>query len=107
MPLKLVRSITRGESALPDEVSSVIEAAHIVEREGDPETGPRLAISMGGPIRGMFIFSRAEADKRIRARWPWLTDAQVKRGVSYLEARVRVATQPNKPANRKNWVTNY
>jgi hypothetical protein len=106
MSLKLVHSITRGESALPDEVSAVIEATHIVEREGDPETGPRLAISMGGPIRGMFIFSRTEAEKRIRARWPWLTDAQVKRAVNFLDARIRTFRRPLK-AVRKNWIFDY
>jgi hypothetical protein len=107
MFLKLVRSITRGKSALPDEVSDVVKAARIVQREGDPETGPRLAISMGGPIRGMFIFSRAEAEKRIRSRWPWLTDNQVNRCVSYLEARVCLAIEPDKAVKRPKWITNY
>ena len=106
MFLKLARSITRGKSALPDEVSDAIKAARIVEREGDPETGPRLAISMGGPIRGMFIFSYAETDKRIRARWPWLTDAQVKRCVSYLEARIHTFRKPL-VATRKKWIFDY
>lgn len=107
MFLNLICSITRGITVLPDEVSAAIKAARIVEREGDPETGPRLAVSMGGPLRGMFIFSREEAGRRIRSRWPWLSDVQVNRGVSYLEDRVRLAAQPDKSAKRKKWITNY
>jgi hypothetical protein len=106
-PWGFIHAIKRGKAALPDDVAAVIEAARITERHGDEDNGPRIAVALGGPLRGMFIYSHEEAESRIRARWPWLNDAQLKRAVSYLDARVRLAAQPNKPSKRKSWIFDY
>lgn len=106
LPWNLVQAIKRGESTLPADVAAVIEAASITERHGDEDTGPRIAVALGGPLRGMFIYSREEATARIRARWPWLNDGQMKHAADFLEARVRMS-QVGKPTKRKSWIFDY
>lgn len=91
---RLLLAIKGGRARIPDEVSSVIEAARMSLRSFDDDEGPRVAVALGGPLRGMFIFSREAAEERIRGRWPWLTEAQLKAAVAYLEARVRLSISP-------------
>lgn len=91
---RLLLAIKGGRSRIPDEVASVIEAARMTLRSFDDEEGPRVAVALGGPLRGMFIFSREAAEERIRGRWPWLNDAQLKAAVAYLEARVIRSVSP-------------
>ena len=108
LPWNILQAIKRGKTTLPDDVAAVIEAASITKRFSDyDDEGPRMAVALGGPLRGMFIFSTDEAAARIRARWPWLNDLQVKRAVGYLEARVRIAASPARNSRRKNWVMDY
>ena len=91
---RLLLAIKGGRSRIPDDVASVIEAARMSLRSFDDDEGPRVAVALGGPLRGMFIFSREAAEERIRGRWPWLTEAQLKAAVAYLEARVRLSISP-------------
>lgn len=98
-------ALKRGETGLPEDLSERIKAADIFPRQGDPEAGPRIYVG----FRGGFIFTRDAAEKRIRKGWPELTDSQVRRAVSFLEARVRnaIAFQHRGVARRKSWVHDY
>lgn len=94
----------RGEAGLPVDLSAAIESADIFPREGDLETGPRIYVG----FRGSFIFSREEAEKRIRKGWPELTESQVQRAVDFIQARVRMAMIQNRgERQRKRWIHNY
>lgn len=95
------------ELKLPPDVTAILESAAIVERPGDEKTGPRMIVFLGGPLRGSFVFDREEAASRIRNRWPWLNDGQLKRAVDFLEARTRLAISPLSKPRRRNWVTDY
>lgn len=101
---RLLLAIKGGRSRIPDDVASVIEAARMTLRSFDDEEGPRVAVALGGPLRGMFIFSREAAEERIRGRWPWLNDSQVKAAVSYLESRVRLSISPADSTRRTSSV---
>lgn len=107
MLFKAWHALRRAGSSLPDEVSSVIAGASITWRGYDEDTGPRVAVALGGPIRGMFIYSREEAKRRIEARWPWMNADQVGRAAAYLDSRVRVECAEKKPRSKKNWVLDY
>lgn len=104
---ELITVFKRAKNCLPDEVTASLDAASILPRDIDHEDGPRVAVSLGAGIRGAFIFSKVEADRRFRARWPELSDTQVKRAIEYLNARVKIATLPNKRLRRKNWILDY
>lgn len=91
---RLLLAIKGGRSRIPDDVASVIEAARMSLRSFDDEEGARVVVHMAGPRRGMFVFSREAAEERIRGRWPWLSDAQLKAAVAYLEARVHLSVSP-------------
>ncbi len=93
---------------LPAEVADAIDAARIMQRGGDPDAGPRIAVALGGGnLRGMFIFSTDEAQRRILARWPELSSAQVDRAVQYLAARVRLFAEPVQTDRRPPWIFRY
>jgi len=93
---------------LPAEVADAIDAARIMQRGGDPDDGPRIAVALGGGnLRGMFIFSTDEARRRIIARWPELSKAQVDRAVSYLAARVTLSITPASGSGRKPSVLDF
>lgn len=104
---KAWHALRRAGSSLPDEVSSVIAAASITWRGYDEDSGQRIAVALGGQLRGMFIYSRDEAKRRIEARWPWMNADQVRRAAAYLDARVRVECAEKKPRSKKNWVLDY
>lgn len=98
-------ALKRGELGLPEDLTERIKAADIFPREGDAEDGLRIYVG----FRGGFIFTRDAAEKRIRKGWPELTDSQVRRAVSFLEARVRntIAFQHQAGTRRKSWVNDY
>lgn len=96
----------RRKSRLPEYVSEVIEAAHIMVRHGGDE-GPRVFVMLGGQLRGSFEYSRKEASERISKRWPELNGNQVERAVSFLGSRVRLAATPVSREHRKNWIFDY
>lgn len=107
MLFKVWHALRRAGSSLPDEVAAVIAGASITWRGHNEDSGPRVAVALGGPLRGMFIYSREEAQSRIEARWPWLDSDQVRRATDYLDARVRVECAEKKPRSKKNWVLDY
>ena len=97
----------RAANGLPAEVAAAIDAARIMPRTYDEDEGHRVAVALGGRLVGAFIFSQDEAQRRIRARWPDLTDAQVGRAVAYLASRVRLAAEPVRREGRTPWVLRY
>lgn len=105
----IVRALTgRCGNTLPEHVQSAIDAARFMPRSSDVEDGPRVAVVLaGGGLRGAFVFSREEAEKRVLARWPELTEAQVRRCVNGLEAGVLKASRLDAPPQSKNWVTKF
>lgn len=106
----VVRFLTgKPDKTLPSHVAAVIEAARYLPRASDDEEGPRVAVVLaGGGLRGAFIFNRADAKKRVLARWPELSDAQVSRCVSALEAGAMNAARLDAPRKkRKGWIHDY
>lgn len=92
-----------GEHVFSNELNAAIESAQIILRESDDD-GPRVAVICHA-LHGAFIYCREEAAGRIRRSFPELSDEGVKRGVRYLESRVRVAWKPLAAEKRKNnWV---
>lgn len=98
-------AIKRGRAGLPPDLTAAVEAADIFERPGDIETGRRICVC---GFCGSFIFSRAEAEKRIRKHWPELSNDQMRRAVDFLQSRVRLAMAKNPfESRRKSWVHDY
>lgn len=104
---RLLLAIKCGRARIPDEVASVIEASRTHLRSIDDDEGPRVAVALGGPLRGMFIFSRDAAEERIRGRWPWMNDSQVKAAVTYLEAKVQLSLSPADKPKRTSSVMSF
>ena len=107
MLFKMWHALRRAGGSLPDEVTSVISAASITWRGYDEDSGPRVIVALGGPLRGAFVYSDEEAASRIEKRWPWLNPDQVRRATNYLGARVRVECTEKKQRIKKNWVLDY
>jgi hypothetical protein len=103
---RLAAVLSRKQSALPEHVQLVLDAAFISLREGPDGEGDRAVIGLDGPRRGMFELDDQTAD-RIRSRWPELNAGQVKRAVSYLAARVRLAAMPTRRERRRSWVFDF
>jgi hypothetical protein len=89
--------------SLAVEVRTRIEGLQITPRSPNDD-GPRVAV-MG--LRGAFVFSRDEAERRIRAEWPDLDDDHVGSAVKYLAARVRASAEPVKPLRRMGYVQSW
>lgn len=87
------------------ELILAIDTADVIPRESDDD-GPRVAVMIHA-LRNAFIYSREEAERRIRLSYPDLTDAEVKRGVRHLESRVRVAWRPPVNHSRPSWVRDW
>lgn len=87
------------------ELILAIDTADMINREPDDD-GPRVAVMIHA-LRRAFIYSREEAERRIRLAYPDLTDAEVKRGVRHLESRVRLAWRPRVDHRRPSWVRDW
>lgn len=97
------RASTRPPVSISHELNDAIESAVVVAREPDDD-GARVMV-MSHVLRGAFIFSREEAAHRIRLAFPELGAEGVKRGVRYLESRVRLAGAARQPSQRRpGWV---
>lgn len=83
------RASTRLPVSFSQELSDTIEEAIVSVRE-ETENGPRVMV-ISRALRGAFIFSAEEADRRIRIGFPELADECVTRGVRQLATRVRLA----------------
>jgi hypothetical protein len=105
----IVRALTgKPDSTLPEYVQAALSAARYMPRPGDEEDGARVAVVLtGGGLRGAFFYSREEVEKRVLARWPELSDLQVKRCISQLEAGAMNAARLDTPPRRKNWVNKF
>ncbi len=86
------------------ELRDAIDAARFSVRE-PTEEGPRVVV-MSGALLGMFIWSREEAERRIRKAFPELSDHAIGRGLRHLESRVVLALRPVVKASRvrSSWV---
>lgn len=88
------------------ELDAAIGAAQIVVRSPDDE-GPRVAI-ISQTLGGSFVYSRAEAEKRISTVFPEVDQAGVQRAVLYLENRAVTAYMPPEPeVRRSSWVDKW
>lgn len=84
------------------EMQAAIQAVSFTAREHD-EDGPRIYI-LPGALGGTFQFTRERAEKRLCDRFPELTDAEVRRGVRYLESRLKEHLTPEKSAEEPKWM---
>lgn len=96
----------RSSVSFSEELRDAIDAAHVVARDPDDD-GPRIVV-ISPSLRGSFVFSRDEAERRIRLTFPELNESGVLRGVRHLESRARLAAlgRPAKPV-RRNWVNGW
>lgn len=90
-------------NGLPAEVQTVIDSLRIFRRK-ENDDGPRVAV-IG--LCGSFIYSREEAERRMRKAWPELSDDRISRALRYLEARVRTTANPPGSPRRTNWVHSW
>lgn len=100
-----------GSDALPPDLVESIEAARVLSRISDPESGfHRVTVALAGRgLRSAFVFDRETATEKIAARWPELTKQQTSRAVDFLQAHVeREALRTNNPGRKKSgWVHNW
>ncbi|OIN76283.1 hypothetical protein BL248_08375 [Ralstonia solanacearum] len=98
---------TKAAEALPVEVATAIAGASVLRRGESEDGSPRVLIHAGS---GGFVYSRDAARAWLSARWPALSDAQMRRALSMLEghvksriARVQDDGLQRLHANRKRW----
>lgn len=90
-------------------LAAAIDAANINERHAAGEDGeyePRVFVTCPA-LRGMFLFSPEEAERRIRKAFPHLDDKAVTASVRHLVDRVVIhLTEKTIPAPeaRRSWV---
>lgn len=86
------------------ELHSAIDAARFSMRE-PTEEGPRVIV-MSGSLLGMFLYTREEAERRIRKAFPEVDDRAVMRGLRHLENRIALYLRPVLRPSRKQsrWV---
>lgn len=102
LPLAQVRS---GSAEFSTEARAAIDAASFFVRS-DSDDGARVAV-MSPALRGSFIYSREEAQRRLSLAFPELSDEGISRAVRHLESRVRVALNPPEQQRRRNWVQGW
>lgn len=85
------------------ELADAIDSATVSVRAAG-EDGPRVMF-ISADLGGAFIYSEAEADRRIRAKFPELSDEGVTRGIRHLNGRAVRATMPTPQEQRRgSWV---
>jgi hypothetical protein len=85
------------------ELAEAIDTATVSVRSADDD-GPRVMF-ISDRLGGAWIYSEDEANRRIRARFPELSDEGVTRGIRHLESRAAKATMPTPKEQRRNsWV---
>ncbi|MGC5883605.1 hypothetical protein [Ralstonia pseudosolanacearum] len=96
-----------GTDALPAEVATIIAGASVVPRGADHDGNPRIVIQAGA---GGFVYGRDTARAWLNARWPSLSEAQMRRALQMLAAHVRDRMERSREdgmqrlaANRKRW----
>ena len=85
------------------ELADAIDSATVsVRAEGDDGTRVMFICDRLG---GAFIYSEEDANRRIRARFPELSDEGVTRGILHLKTRFIKATMPTPQEQRRgSWV---
>lgn len=85
------------------ELAEAIDTATVSVRSAG-DGGPRVMF-ICDRLGGAFIYSETDADRRIRARFPELSDEAVTRGIRHLETRAAKATTPTPQEQRRgSWV---
>ena len=104
LPFRKARASARP-SVVPfsAELADAIDMATVSVRSAGDD-GPRVMF-ICARLGGAFIYSEDEASRRIRARFPELSDEGVTRGILHLETRFRKATMPTPQEQRRgSWV---
>jgi hypothetical protein len=89
-------------SALPADLAVCLETMAVVQRSAT-EDGPRAIVQIDG---GGWIHCVEETTAQLLRRWPALTEAQLRRAVRHIGARVRQSATPL-PTQRRSWVWDY
>lgn len=85
------------------ELAAAIDTATVSVRAADDDGYRVMFIS--DRLGGAWIYSEDEANRRIRARFPELSDEGVTRGIRHLETRAAKATAPTPQEQRRSsWV---
>lgn len=87
---------------LPFDVATCLESASIHQRSSSDE-GVRAVVQIGNIG---WIHTPDESRAQLLRLWPGLNDAQLKRAVRYLGAKVRRTTVPPEP-ERRSWALNW
>lgn len=106
LPVRKARASAPSPVIFSRELHDTIDSAMVSVREAD-DYGFRVMV-ISNPLCGSFIYSREEAERRIRKGFPELSDEAVKRGLRHLETRVRVAVMPPPSVQRReSWVNGW
>ncbi|MFM0321184.1 hypothetical protein [Caballeronia glebae] len=97
--------------ALPDEVQECLDGISCVLRHSDPDDGQRVVVNV--PMMGSFVLGGKaapdDAEKRVKAAFPDLSDEQVKRAADRIRLRasntIRAIQAPDLKPSR--WLDNY
>lgn len=108
-----VRRTVRAKAriTLPDEVQQCLDGVSCVLRYSDPEEGQRVVVNV--PTMGSFVLGGKaapdEADKRVKAAFPDLSDEQVKRAADRIRLRASNAIRASEAPHIKpsRWLDRY
>ena len=98
----LLKRLPGFGAVLTAEVRDVVDAAILSVREPNDD-GPRVAV-ISRALRGAFIYSEEEAERRLRLAFPELSDRSVARAVRHLESRIRLKLHRVATPERRSWV---
>lgn len=93
-----------NEGVLPAEVAAAIDGASVVFRPAGRDGEPRAVVQLPGLSGWMYGDDDA---RRLRAAFPELNEAQLRRACRYLSARVAQSAAPDKPQRPAGWVGNW
>jgi hypothetical protein len=106
-PADEARAPVHDPGALPTDLAVCLETVTVVERSSD-DNGPRVIVQLDGC--GGWIHSADETRKQLLRRWPALNDAQLRRALRHISARVRQVAVPLVPTEhrgRGSWALNW
>jgi hypothetical protein len=91
---------------LPADLMAAIDACTLAERAPDEDGAPRVVVQLAGR-QGGWVHGVEASRKAIAARWPDLSERQMRRALRFLDNAIAIRLQPVTRRKRTTWVTSW
>lgn len=93
----------RDPGALPADLAVCLETMAVIQRSAT-EDGPRGIVQIDN---FGWVHTPDESRAQLLRRWPELTDAQLRRALRHIAARVRQSAVPLPTQQRRSWALDW